>query len=156
MQKLKQYQPLMLVLLFILALSTLLSSQFGLVFMPTFMGVFLLCFSFFKLIDLPGFAQSFAMYDPVAKRFPSYARIYPFCELALALAFLLSYQIKLASILTIILLATTTLGVVKQIRTGHKMHCACLGAVIKLPLTQVTVIENTIMIIMSLLIICPL
>src|SRR5690606_35994049 len=36
-------------------------------FMLDFMGLFYIVFSFFKLLDLRGFPESFKMYDPLAK-----------------------------------------------------------------------------------------
>ena len=40
--------------------------------MLDFMGLFFIVFSFFKMLDLKGFSQSFKMYDPLAKRIPVY------------------------------------------------------------------------------------
>ena len=39
-------------------------------FMLDFMGLFYIVFSFFKMLDLKGFPESFKMYDPLAKRLP--------------------------------------------------------------------------------------
>ena len=57
-------------------------------FMLNFMGLFYIVFSFFKLLDVKGFAMSFGMYDPLSKVIPTYGFVYPFIELALGIFFL--------------------------------------------------------------------
>lgn len=120
-------------------------------FMLDFMGLFYIVFSFFKILDLKGFPESFKMYDPLAKQVPFYAKIYPFIELALGILFLMRIQIPLALILTIIILGITTFGVTKTLLDKKAIQCACLGTALKLPMTKATFIENTIMIIMSVI-----
>lgn len=118
-------------------------------FMLDFMGLFYIVFSFFKILDLKGFPESFKMYDPLAKQFPFYAKIYPFLELALGVLFLMRIQIPIALIITIIILGITTIGVTKTLLDKKEIQCACLGTALKLPMTKATFIENTIMIIMA-------
>jgi hypothetical protein len=50
---------------------------------------------------------------------------------------------------TIVVLSTTTLGVVKTLLKKRAIQCACLGSVLKLPMTEATFIENAIMIVMA-------
>jgi copper chaperone CopZ len=122
-------------------------------FMLDFMGLFYIVFSFFKMLDLKGFPDSFRMYDPLAKRFSFYAVIYPFIETALGLAFLFRFQIGAALAVTIIILGVTTAGVTKVLLDKRSIQCACLGTALKLPMTKATFIENSIMIIMAVLMI---
>lgn len=119
-------------------------------FMLDFMGLFYIVFSFFKLLDLKGFPESFKMYDPLAKLIPAYAWVYPFIELGLGILFLMRIQIPMALIITIIILGTTTFGVTKTLLNKKAIQCACLGTALKLPMTKATFIENTIMIIMAI------
>ena len=119
--------------------------------MLDFMGLFFIVFSFFKMLDLNGFTQSFKMYDPLAKRVSFYGRIYPFIETLLGLIFLMRYEINIALITTLVLLVTTTTGVSKVLLQKQSIQCACLGTVLKLPMTEATFIENSIMIIMAIL-----
>ncbi|SDR96507.1 Heavy-metal-associated domain-containing protein [Formosa sp. Hel1_31_208] len=150
---LKQLFPLFLIFLFITGASILLNynpSNFS-GFMLDFMGLFYIVFSFFKFLDLKGFPKSFSMYDPLAKIVPAYAWIYPFIELILGLMFLMRYQIPIALIVTLIVLGMTTLGVVKALLGKQTIQCACLGTVLKLPMTKATFIENSIMIIMAII-----
>ncbi|WP_055435060.1 heavy-metal-associated domain-containing protein [Lacinutrix algicola] len=120
-------------------------------FMLDFMGLFYVVFSFFKILDLKGFPESFKMYDPLAKAIPTYAKIYPFLELALGVLFLMRIQIPVALIITIIILGITTIGVTKTLLDKKAIQCACLGTALKLPMTKATFIENTIMIVMAII-----
>lgn len=118
-------------------------------FMLDFMGLFYIVFSFFKLLDLKGFPESFRMYDPLAKAIPAYGWVYPFIEVVLGLMFLMRYQITIALVLTLIVLGVTTIGVIKTLLDKKTIRCACLGTALKLPMTKATFIENTIMIVMA-------
>ena len=117
--------------------------------MLDFMGLFYVVFSFFKLLDLKGFPESFQMYDPLAKIIPVYGWMYPFIELTLGLLFLMRFQISLALIATIVILGITTIGVTRALLSKNSIQCACLGTALKLPMTKATFIENSIMIVMA-------
>ncbi len=90
------------------------------------------------------------MYDPLAKKVPIYAVIYPFIETALGIMFLLRFEIKIALVATLIILGITTIGVTKTLLDKKSIRCACLGTALKLPMTEATFIENAIMIVMAL------
>jgi copper chaperone CopZ len=153
-QGLTRYKPLAIIVVFIVLASLitpLRDGQFHMhAWMHDFMGVFFLVFAFFKLLDVRSFANAFAAYDPIAKRWPTYGLVYPFIELALGLAFLLYWQMVAASLLTIIVLGITTMGVVQVLRNKQAIQCACVGTGFNLPMSTVTVIENTLMIAMSI------
>ena len=148
----KQLYPLFLIFAFITTAAVLINinpwntSEF----MLTFMGLFFVVFSFFKLLDVKGFAMSFSMYDPLAKTIPSYGLVYPFIELALGIFFLMRFQIVAALLITLVILGVTTIGVTKSLLDKKAIKCACLGAVLNLPMTKATFIENTIMIVMAI------
>ena len=148
---LKQLFPLFLIFGYIIGASILLnrnpwSSES---FMLDFMGLFYIVFSFFKLLDLKGFPDSFRMYDPLAKLIPSYGWVYPFIELSLGLLFLMRIKITLALVITLVILGITTFGVIRVLLSKKSIQCACLGTALKLPMTKATFIENSIMIIMA-------
>lgn len=117
--------------------------------MQHFMGGFFLVFSFFKLLDLRGFAASFSMYDPLAKKWLGYGFVYPFVELGLGITFLLGFQLWWMSLLTLVVLGIGTIGVARTVLDKKKIQCACLGTVFNLPMTKVTLIENSIMLVMA-------
>ena len=150
--KLQQLKPLLLILFYITIAGVLLNykawswSEFTF----DFMGLFYIVFSFFKLLDLKGFPESFKMYDPLAKRIPFYGWIYPFIETALGLLFLMRFEIEIALMITLVVLGITTIGVTKTLLNKKSIRCACLGTALKLPMTEATFIENTIMILMAL------
>jgi len=150
--KLQQLKPLFLILGYITITTILLNynRENWNEAMLDFMGLFYIVFSFFKMLDLKGFLTSFQMYDPLAKITSVYGWLYPFIETALGLMFLLRFQVNIALIITLIILGVTTIGVSKILIDKKSIQCACLGTTLKLPMTEATFIENTIMIIMAL------
>ncbi|MGB5943338.1 MAG: MauE/DoxX family redox-associated membrane protein [Leeuwenhoekiella sp.] len=151
--KLQQLKPLFLIFAFLIAASVLLHKDDWdwQAMMLDFMGLFYIVFSFFKLLDLKGFPQSFSMYDPLARAIPAYGWIYPFIELALGLSFLMRFQITAVLIATLVILGITSIGVTKTLLDKKSIQCACLGTALKLPMTEATFIENAIMITMALI-----
>lgn len=149
--KLEQLKPLFLIFGFLLLISSALNFRgfTTLDFMLDFMGLFFFVFSLFKFLDLSGFALSFAMYDPLAKRLPLYGRVYPFLELTLGFLLLAKIQLPIALLVTVVLLSITTIGVCVVLLQKKQITCACLGTVLKLPMTQATFIENSVMIFMA-------
>ena len=149
--KLEQLKPLFLIFGFLVLISSALNFRgfTTLDFMLDFMGLFFFVFSLFKFLDLSGFALSFAMYDPLAKRLPLYGRVYPFLELILGFLLLAKLQLPIALLVTVILLSITTIGVCVVLLQKKQITCACLGTVLKLPMTQATFIENSVMIFMA-------
>lgn len=113
--------------------------------MLDFMAGFFLVFGFFKIINLAGFVEAYSMYDIIAQRSKFYAYIYPFIEIGLGLAYLFRYQLFLANIITVIIMAIGSIGVAIELAKGRQIVCACLGAVFKLPMTYVTLSEDLIM-----------
>jgi copper chaperone CopZ len=152
--KLQQLKPLLLILFYIASAGVLLhyNDRSWIGFMLDFMGLFYIVFGFFKMLDLKGFPESFKMYDPLAKRLPIYGWVYPFIETALGIMFLTRFQVNIALIMTLIVLGITTVGVTKTLLDKKSIRCACLGTALKLPMTEATLIENTIMIAMAAMI----
>lgn len=150
--KVQQLKPLFLILFYITSASILMHYQDWNIqsFMLDFMGLFYVVFSFFKMLDLKGFPSSFSMYDPLAKKLPIYAKVYPFIETVLGLMFLLRIQIPIALIITIVVLGITTVGVTKTLLDKKSIKCACLGTALNLPMTEATFIENAIMLVMAI------
>ncbi len=149
--KLRQLKPLLLIFLYLFSAAILLhfkqwNTQQA---MLDFMGMFYIVFSFFKFLDLKGFPASFRMYDPLAKVVPAYGWLYPFIELGLGLMFLLRFQIVAALVMTVLVLGITTIGVLKTLLDKKNIQCACLGTALKLPMTEATLIENAIMLLMA-------
>lgn len=117
--------------------------------MRVFMAGFFLSFSFFKILDLKGFAESYAMYDMVAKKWNDWGYVYAFIELLLGLAFLTGIQPFVTNMVAVIVMVVSIVGVLKAVLNKQKIRCACLGAVFNLPMSTVTIIEDALMIGMS-------
>lgn len=150
--RLKTYYPLMLVfgLSFGVPLLALVIAGNPLhAWMRLAMGSSLVAIAFFKFLDLPKFAEGFSTYDPLAIRWPVYGWLYPFLELGAGVLFLAGAALFAASLLTVVLLGVTSIGVARALRQKRTIQCACLGTIFNLPLTQVTLVENAVMIVMA-------
>jgi copper chaperone CopZ len=147
------YFPLALIVAYILGVVVLVelaSGQFnGPRAMTNFMAGFFLVFSFFKLLDLSAFADTYQTYDLIATRSRSYALVYPFIELSLGVAYLLWPGSTIANAVTLVVMLIGTAGVLKTLLAGRKIRCACLGAVFNLPMSYVTLAEDGLMAIMA-------
>lgn len=117
--------------------------------MNIFMAGFFLTFSFFKMLDLKGFAESYSMYDILAKRLKAWGFIYAFIELGLGIAYASNFQPMLTNIITCIVMSISIIGVLQSVLYKQTIQCACLGAVFNLPMSTVTIIEDALMIAMS-------
>jgi len=150
---LQTYKPILLIFAYILAASLIAASQTGhfeiATLMRIFMSGFFLVFSFFKLLDLKGFAESYSMYDLIAKRWRGWAYLYAFIELGLGLAYALNLVPMAVNFITFIVMSLSIIGVLQSVFNKQKIRCACLGAVFNLPMSTVTIIEDGLMILMS-------
>lgn len=117
--------------------------------MSRFMGLFFVAFSFFKLLDLRGFADAYATYDIIARRFYQYGLVYPFIELSLGITYLLGWQPVVTNVVTLVVMAISTIGVVQAVTRKQEIQCACLGTVFDLPMTTVTIVEDVSMALMA-------
>jgi hypothetical protein len=150
---LQTYKPILLIFAFITGITVLIevvNDGFQLHnWMANFMAGFFLVFSFFKLLDLKGFADSYASYDIVAKKWRGWGYLYPFIELALGLAFLVKLDLPITNGVTFVVMGISIIGVLQSLLQKRRIQCACLGAVFNLPMSTITVIEDGLMIAMS-------
>ena len=147
--KFRQLAPLLLIFAYLVMGTLFFAYELQATLQKTmliFMGLFFIVFSFFKFLDYRGFPASFANYDPLAQKSLLYAKIYPFLETLLGIAFLLEWQLQLTLVVTLVLLSLTTYGVLRALLKKSTIECACLGTALKLPMTEATLIENSIMI----------
>ena len=148
------YKPILLIFAYILTIAVIAGNAMGEGFMTmtamrVFMSGFFLVFSFFKLLNLQGFADSYSMYDIVAKRFRAWGYIYAFVELGLGLAFALNIAPFAVNVVTFVVMTVSLIGVLQSVLNKRKIQCACLGAVFNLPMSTVTIVEDALMIAMS-------
>ncbi len=123
------YKPILLIFFYI-TLVTLLGQVFNhhfdvMQWMQHFMAGFFLVFSFFKMLNLKGFAESYVMYDVVAKRLPAWAYIYAFTELALGIAFLINFNPLITNSVTFVVMSISIIGVLQSVLNKKKIQCAC-------------------------------
>ncbi len=115
------------------------------------MGFFLCCFSMLKIFNLSSFADGFEMYDLLAKQTRIYAYIYPFIELGLGLGFLSLFNPIIIYSVTIFVMTIGTIGVITALKKGLDINCPCMGSVLNVPLSTVTLTEDISMVIMSII-----
>lgn len=117
--------------------------------MRHFMAGFFLVFSFFKLLDLPGFANTFRGYDLLARSSRAYAYAYPFIELGLGVAYLLNAYPVVTHGITLVVMGVGAVGVLRALLDQKAIRCACLGTALNLPMTKVTLVEDLTMAVMA-------
>jgi copper chaperone CopZ len=147
------YKPVLLIFFYVTVIaiiSSVTANQFHVdTAMRIFMAGFFLAFSFFKLLDISGFADSYSTYDIIAKKFRIWGFIYPFVEFFLGIAYALNVQPLLINTGTFFVMAISIIGVLQAVLNKQKIRCACLGAVFNLPMSSITIIEDALMIAMS-------
>lgn len=148
------YKPVLLLFFYITAATVLIQltgERFDYMqWMRHFMAGFFLTFSFFKMLNLKGFADSYVMYDVLAKRIPAWAYVYAFIELALGVAYLINFNPIITNSVTALVMTISIIGVLQTVLNKQKIQCACLGAVFNLPMSMITILEDSLMILMSI------
>jgi hypothetical protein len=119
--------------------------------MNDFMAGFFLLFGGFKILNLHGFAEAYSMYDIIAKRSTVYAYAYPFIEISLGIAYLLRLYPTPVNVITLVVMLVSSIGVAQELAQRKTITCACLGAVFKIPMTYVTLLEDVLMAAMALI-----
>jgi cation transport ATPase len=117
--------------------------------MSLFMGLFFLGFAFFKLLNVPKFADAFSSYDLIATHWRGYALAYPFIELTLGFCYLLGLFPVATNVATIAVMGIGLIGVIRAVAKRQAIQCACLGTAFNLPMSSVTIIENSSMVLMA-------
>jgi copper chaperone CopZ len=152
---LQTYKPILLIAAYLLVIALIAGKSSGGFSLPAamrvFMSGFFLVFSFFKLLDIQGFADSYAMYDLVAKRVKAWGYIYVFVEAGLGILYAIDTLPVITNSITLAVMSVSLIGVVQSVLDKRKIRCACLGAVFNLPMSTVTIVEDGLMIGMSLI-----
>ena len=145
------YRPLLLILAYILGASLLVQGAqvHGMETMRYFMAGFFLVFSFFKLLDVPAFADAYAGYDLLARRWRPWGSLYPYVELALGVAYLANFAPLWTNAVTLVVMGFSAIGVIGAVLDKRAIRCACLGTVFQLPMSTVTIIEDVGMVLMA-------
>jgi cation transport ATPase len=149
------YYPILLIAMYIFGVSVINNVHWHGMnwqgWMSQFMAGFFLVFSAFKFLDLRGFADGYASYDLLAGRWYTYGFIYPFLELGLGVLYLTNWFPVSTQVLTIVIMGFSSIGVIHSLLKKQKITCACLGTVLKVPLSTVTLAEDLAMVILAAL-----
>ena len=152
-QGLSAYYPLFLIIMYITGISFINNFHGQVInwqgWMNQFMAGFFLVFSAFKFLDLRGFADGYSTYDLLAKHWYSYGYIYPFLELSLGVLYLTQWFPAATQVATIIVMGFSSLGVMNSLFKKQKFQCACLGTILKVPLSSITLIEDLTMVVLA-------
>ena len=153
----KNYLPLIAIIALIFVFSDILSyfdyraGQFSTArAVSHFMAVFFIVFAFFKLLDIKGFAEGYATYDLIAQKIPAYGYVYPFIELGFGLLMLAGIENATLLWSEVAVMGVSGLGVVKKMLEREPVRCVCLGTILKVPLTNITLIEDFGMVLLAL------
>ena len=111
-----------------------------------------------KMPDWKGFVEAFSQYDLIAKRSKFYGWLYPGIEFGLGVLFLIGFYLDQAVVLiaawiTVFVLGIGAIGVGKNLLSKNQVKCACLGTTINVPLTEITFLEDILMVVMALMLI---
>ena len=106
------------------------------------MAGFFLVFSFFNLLDVPCFADTYQSYDIIARHCRPWGFAYPFVELGRGIAYVLSLQPVLVNGATLGLMLVGSIGVLQSLLNKRAIRCACLGTALNLPMTKITLVED--------------
>lgn len=149
----REYQKLGGVFGVIVLAATIMSFVLGFdwqIWFEWFMGGFFIIFGSFKLIGYEMFIMMFPEYDPIAKRSKLYTYVYPFVELFLGFLYVANLLPLFRDIVTFVIFSISAYGVLQYTSKNPKgIQCACLGNIIKLPLSTVSLIEDVLMAAMS-------
>jgi len=143
--ELKDYWPLAaLILIAVLAAFAINASTGGneLMWMHYFMGFFLCQFAMLKLFHPDAFADGFEMYDLIAGRFRLYGYVYPLIELGLGLAYLAFFAPIWTYAATVLIMTISSIGVISALMRGLDINCPCMGSILDVPLSTVTLAED--------------
>lgn len=119
--------------------------------MRGFIGFSLFIFGFFKVTDINGFIASFRHDDPIAKKYPDYAKLNPFLEIGIGLGLLFEFLTPLMYASAFILCLAGGLGIVKKIQAGGEItQGPLLGSRIQIPLRTASLATNALVVGMTL------
>jgi len=119
------YRPLIILLIYLLAVTG------GVLFatgewnsslaMRLFMGGFFVAFSFFKMLDVRGFADAYRTYDLIANKWPRYGLVYPFIEFGLGISYLANLSPLVVNGITFVVMAVSLAGVLRAVLSAARV-----------------------------------
>jgi hypothetical protein len=137
-----EYLKFVGIMLSILGISIFIAANTALPFLESFMGVFFIQFASFKLAQLKEFAYGFQSYDLLAKRSLKYSYFYPFMQFGFGVLYIAGAGSLYLDVAVLVVSLVSGAGVLNSLIKKQKVHCVCLGNVIKLPLSTISFVED--------------
>ncbi len=119
--------------------------------MRWFMAGFFVIFGSFKLIGYENFIASFPQYNVLARRFKPYNYTYPFIELFLGFFFAADLSPVFRNSFTLVIMTIGVYSISRALAKPDTIACVCLGNVIKLPLSTISLLEEGLMAAMAII-----
>ncbi|MEZ4156683.1 MAG: hypothetical protein R3B52_01750 [Candidatus Paceibacterota bacterium] len=118
--KTKDFTPLIIMTLIVIALTVVGTSVWSIPAMQGFMGFSSSLFGALKVMRLKSFAQAYQMYDLIAMKSKAYALLYPFIEVGFGIAYISEWELRAVAVATIVVMLIGALGVYKKLRQKRK------------------------------------
>jgi len=141
----EEYKKFQYILIGILVVSAALTTVRGWElrrFLADFIAIFLVTFASFKFLDNEAFAWAYRQYDIVASRLRPWAYAVPFVQAFLGFWYLLSEGPFKLNLLAIAFVGVGGYGVLQRIRSREKLPTAGLSKYVRIPLIQVSLVED--------------
>jgi hypothetical protein len=147
--RVKPYTSLIITLVGVLIFGVVLSFVIGfswLSVMEYWMGGYFLAFGLLQALSLKKSAAMFRQYDPLAMRLKAYSYALPFIQIGLGVAYFLMVWWVAVGLIALMILMINAVGVNNVMKQKQTVRCGCLGESMNVPVGNVTLWENLIMI----------
>lgn len=137
------------IFLFLIISATLMStlnSFNGIEWIRWFMGGLMIIFGGLKLLGIEVFIKVFPLYDLIAKRFAPYKYIYPLLQVLLGMFFIMGAWPAIRNVTTIVIGLSGLIGMIQVVSRRGAIRLSYLGTILRLRFSTVTLIENTLMV----------
>lgn len=121
----------------------------GLEWIRWFMGGFMVVFGGLKLIGIEVFIKIAPLYDLIAKMFKPYKYFYPLVQVFLGMMFIIGLFQTFTATVSLVFGLSSLIGMIKILSTRGQIRLSYLGNIIGLRFSTVSIIENTIIVVLS-------
>lgn len=118
-----------------------------------FMGGLLIIFGGLKLLGIEVFIKVFPLYDLIAKRVSFYKYLYPLLQVLLGMFFIAGVFGFVRDLTVIVIGLSGLIGMIQIVSKRGAIRLAYLGTILRLRFSTVVLIENTLMVCLSVIMI---
>lgn len=150
----KENAKLIAIFVFLIVSATVMGTLDGfniLEWIRWFMGGFMIIFGGLKLLGIEVFIKVFPLYDLIAKRIRPYKYLYPLLQVFLGMLFLAGIFTLFRDIVTIAIGLSGLIGMIQIVSKRGPIRLSYLGTIIRLRFSTVTLLENSIMVVLGIL-----